>query len=197
MLGTQMIAKGLDYPNVTLVGIISGDTALALPDFRAGERTFALITQVAGRAGRGDNAGRVVLQTFLRDDAAIACALRQDYDHFADSELARRRQAKLPPFDRMVRIILRDRDPEALHKHAAELAAELAAAIDQVGAGMVTMKGPMPCPVSRIAGYARDQIILLSPSAHAIQHVLALARKGGHLTRAERVAVDVDPVALL
>jgi len=197
MLGTQMIAKGLDYPNVTLVGIISGDTALALPDFRAGERTFALITQVAGRAGRGDSAGRVVLQTFLRDDAAIACALRQDYDRFADSELARRRQAQLPPFARMVRIILRDRDPEALHQHAAQLAAELAAAIDQTGSETVTMKGPMPCPVSRIAGYARDQIILLSPSAQALQRVLALTRKAGHLTRAERVAVDVDPVALL
>jgi primosomal protein N' len=97
----------------------------------------------------------------------------------------------------MVRIILRDRDPAALHQHAAELAAELAAAIDQTGAGTVTMKGPMPCPVSRIAGYARDQIVLLSPSAQALQRVLAHARKAGHLTRAERVAVDVDPVALL
>ena len=79
MLGTQMIAKGLDYPNVTLVGVISGDTALALPDFRAAERTFQLITQVAGRAGRGDSPGRVVLQTFLPDDPTIQAALRQDY----------------------------------------------------------------------------------------------------------------------
>jgi primosomal protein N' (replication factor Y) len=197
MLGTQMIAKGLDYPNVTLVGIISGDTALALPDFRAGERTFALITQVAGRAGRGDSAGRVVLQTFLPDDAAIASALKQDYRGFAESELARRQQAQLPPFTRMVRLILRDHDAKALHAHAAELAAELASAIDRGGDGAVTMKGPMPCPVSRIAGYARHQIVLLSPSAKALQQVLALTRQGGRLTRAERVAVDVDPVALL
>src|SRR5207237_2449283 len=79
LLGTQMIAKGLDYPNVTLVGVISGDTALALPDFRAAERTFQLITQVAGRAGRGESAGRVVLQTFLPDDPAIRAAIRQDF----------------------------------------------------------------------------------------------------------------------
>ena len=83
MLGTQMIAKGLDYPNVTLVGVISGDTALALPDFRAAERTFQLITQVAGRAGRGDKPGRVILQTFIPDDPTIAAALRQDYVGFA------------------------------------------------------------------------------------------------------------------
>jgi primosomal protein N' (replication factor Y) len=88
LLGTQMIAKGLDYPNVTLVGVISGDTALALPDFRAAERTFQLITQVAGRAGRGDLPGRVVLQTFLPDDPAIQFAIKQDFVGFAERELA-------------------------------------------------------------------------------------------------------------
>src|SRR5437588_11082954 len=91
MLGTQMIAKGLDYPNVTLVGVISGDTALSLPDFRAAERTFQLITQVAGRAGRGDSPGRVVLQTFQPDDPTIRAAIRQDFAGFARTELAHRR----------------------------------------------------------------------------------------------------------
>jgi primosomal protein N' (replication factor Y) len=89
MLGTQMIAKGLDYPNVTLVGVISGDTALALPDFRSAERTFQLITQVAGRAGRGDLPGRVVLQTFLPNDPVFRDAIQQDYVSFANAELAR------------------------------------------------------------------------------------------------------------
>jgi len=197
MLGTQMIAKGLDYPNVTLVGVISGDTALALPDFRAGERTFQLITQVAGRAGRGDNAGRVVLQTFLPDDSAIQCALRQDYAAFASAELARRKEVSLPPFARMARIILRDQDPEALHLYAEKVAGEIATAIDHAAPEQVKMKGPMPCAINRIAGYWRDQIVLSSGTALAIQRVLAMARQSAHLTQAEKVAVDVDPVSLL
>src|SRR5581483_3027137 len=129
MLGTQMIAKGLDYPNVTLVGVISGDTALSLPDFRAAERTFQLITQVAGRAGRGDSAGRVVLQTFLPDDPTIQSALRQDYAGFTQTELANRKEVGLPPFARMVRIILREQEQDKLHKFSEELAADLAEAI--------------------------------------------------------------------
>jgi primosomal protein N' (replication factor Y) len=203
MLGTQMIAKGLDYPNVTLVGVISGDTALALPDFRAGERTFQLITQVAGRAGRGSSAGRVVLQTFLPDDPAIGHALRHDYIGFAQTELKRRKESGgaggigLPPFSRMARIILRGEDDQALHGYAEQLAADLAGAIEKAAPGLVTMKGPMPCPINRIAGYWRQQIVLLSAKPQAIQRTLALARHGGRLTQAERVAVDVDPVSLL
>jgi primosomal protein N' (replication factor Y) len=197
MLGTQMIAKGLDYPNVTLVGVISGDTALALPDFRAGERTFQLITQVAGRAGRGDGPGRVVLQTFLPDDPAIGYALRQDFSGFAQGELARRREVGLPPFTRMARIILRGQDATDLHKHADQLTADLSAAIGTVGPDQVRLKGPMPCPINRIAGYWRDQIVLFSAKPQALQRVLALVRPTGRLTKAERVAVDVDPVALL
>ncbi|MGN6505073.1 MAG: replication restart helicase PriA, partial [Tepidisphaeraceae bacterium] len=116
MLGTQMIAKGLDYPNVTLVGVISGDTALSLPDFRAAERTFQLVTQVAGRAGRGDKPGRVVLQTFLPEDIALQSAVRQDFEGFATHELEHRRMANLPPMSRMVRIVVRDQSIEALHQ---------------------------------------------------------------------------------
>src|ERR1700728_131129 len=118
ILGTQMIAKGLDFPNVTLVGVISGDTALALPDFRAGERTFQLITQVAGRAGRGDSAGRVVLQTFLPDDPTIQFAIKQDFTGFAKTELGHRREVGLPPYARMVRVVLRDQDQQKLHKYS-------------------------------------------------------------------------------
>jgi primosomal protein N' (replication factor Y) len=198
MLGTQMIAKGLDYPNVTLVGVVSGDTALALPDFRAAERTFALITQVAGRAGRGNSPGRVVLQTFLPDDTAINCALRQDYVGFARTELERRREVGLPPFSRMARIILRDQDPDKLHAHAEQLAADVAGAIEKTPGGeAVRMKGPMPCAMARISGYWRDQIVLISAKPQTLQKVLALVRKTGRLTKAETVAVDVDPMSLL
>ncbi|MGB7158409.1 MAG: primosomal protein N' [Tepidisphaeraceae bacterium] len=196
MLGTQMIAKGLDYPNVTLVGVISGDTALALPDFRAAERTFQLITQVAGRAGRGDAPGRVVLQTFLPDDPTIRAAIKQDYVGFAQTELRHRREVGLPPFARMARIILRDQEQEKLHKHGEELAAHLSDAL-AAEREEVKMKGPMPCAIGRIAGYFRNQIVLLSRTPAPLQRVLASVREKGGLARSERVAVDVDPVSLL
>ena len=196
LLGTQMIAKGLDYPNVTLVGVISGDTALALPDFRAAERTFQLITQVAGRAGRGDAPGRVVLQTFLPDDPTIQFAIRQDYVGFAKRELELRREIPLPPFCRMVRIVLRDQEAEKLHEISETLAAAVNGAVAAVGQG-VTVKGPMPCPISRIAGYYRNQIVMTSPRANQLQRVLAAVRQAKGLAKSDRIAVDVDPVSLL
>ncbi len=196
MLGTQMIAKGLDYPNVTLVGVISGDTALALPDFRAGERTFQLITQVAGRAGRGDAPGRVVLQTFMPDDPTIRFALKQDYVGFATAELKMRKEVGLPPFSRMVRIILRDQEPEKLHTLSGNLAAAVSTAIATLESA-VQMKGPMPCPISRIAGYYRNQIVLISPRAEPLQKLLGEVRRMKALAKSDRVAVDVDPTSLL
>jgi primosomal protein N' (replication factor Y) len=196
MLGTQMIAKGLDYPNVTLVGVISGDTALALPDFRAAERTFQLITQVAGRCGRGDSPGRVVLQTFLPDDPTIQAAIRQDFIGFAKTELAHRRETGLPPFGRMVRIVLREQELPRLHKREDELSGQLAEAIGAQG-NAVKMKGPMPCAIGRIAGYYRHQIVLSAGRAESLQRLLAAVRGEGHLAKSDRIAVDVDPVALL
>jgi primosomal protein N' (replication factor Y) len=199
MLGTQMIAKGLDYPNVTLVGVISGDTSLSLPDFRAAERTFQLITQVAGRAGRGDNPGRVVLQTFMPEDPTIQAALRQDFVGFAASELKSRREVGLPPFGRMVRIVMRDQDQDVLHKKSDELGVKVLDAVAEVagGSGLIVAKGPMPCAISRIAGYFRNQIVLSSPRAELLQKVLGMLREAGHLATSDRIAVDVDPVSLL
>jgi primosomal protein N' (replication factor Y) len=211
MLGTQMIAKGLDYPNVTLVGVISGDTSLSLPDFRAAERTFQLITQVAGRAGRGDNPGRVVLQTFMPEDPTIQSALRQDFAGFAQRELQTRRDVGLPPFGRLVRIVLRDQDQDTLHKKSEDLGAKVLEAVATVEASvlsppsaqdsalrtLILPKGPMPCAINRIAGYYRNQILLSSPRADLLQKVLTLLREAGHLATSDRIAVDVDPVSLL
>ncbi len=196
MLGTQMIAKGLDFPNVTLVGVISGDTALSLPDFRASERTFQLITQVAGRAGRGDAPGRVVLQTFMPHDPTIQAALRQDYAGFARAELSQRREVGLPPFARMARVIYRDQELDKVHSLGEKLATMLSQNVTAEN-GAVMLKGPMPCAITRIAGYHRGQIVLSSPSAAALQRVLAATRKEGGFAESGRVAVDVDPVSLL
>lgn len=196
MLGTQMIAKGLDYPNVTLVGVISGDTALSLPDFRAAERTFQLITQVAGRAGRGDYPGRVLLQTFQPDDPTIQAAIRQDFVGFAKTELLSRKEVGLPPFARMVRIILRHQEPEKLHRHSEELASQLSEAVAAAGQN-IRLRGPMPCPINRIAGYWRNQIVMSCERAGPLQRVLTAVREKGKLAQGERIAVDVDPVSLL
>jgi primosomal protein N' (replication factor Y) len=196
LLGTQMIAKGLDYPNVTLVGVVSGDTALALPDFRAAERTFQLITQVAGRAGRGDAPGRVLLQTFSPDDPTIQAAIKQDYVRFAESELRSRVEVGLPPATRMVRIILRDEDLDKLHDRSQRLAAALAGPVSR-HAGHVKLKGPMPCAINRIAGYHRAQLLLFGPGPVPLQQVLADAREEKAFSDTDRIAVDVDPVSLL
>ena len=113
LLGTQMIAKGLDYPNVRLVGVLNADTALSLPDFRAGERTFQLVSQVAGRAGRGEHPGRVIVQTLSPEEPAIRLAAAHEYPRFAEMELQMRRESELPPARRMARIVCRDKDPRA------------------------------------------------------------------------------------
>ena len=128
LLGTQMIAKGLDFPNVTLVGVINADTALHLPDFRAAERTFQLVTQVAGRTGRGPKGGRVLVQTFSPDHPAIRAAVRHDYAAFAAGELPMRETLRYPPFASMVRLVIRGPVETVTAEFALELAERLKAA---------------------------------------------------------------------
>ena len=125
LLGTQMIAKGLDFPNVTLVGVVNADTALHLPDFRAAERTFQLVAQVAGRTGRGDRPGRVLVQTYCPDHPAIVHAVQHDYEGFAASELPERAKFGVPPFGRMVRLIARGPEESAVDDYLKKLAAGL------------------------------------------------------------------------
>jgi primosomal protein N' (replication factor Y) len=129
LLGTQMIAKGLDFPNVTLVGVINADTALHLPDFRAGERTFQLLSQVAGRSGRGDAGGRVVVQTFSPEHAIIQAASRHDYLAFAGPELALRAALGYPPCASLARIVVRSRVSEQAAAFASTIAERLRTAI--------------------------------------------------------------------
>lgn len=196
LLGTQMIAKGLDVANVRLVGVISGDTSLNFPDFRASERTFQLISQVAGRAGRGAHRGRVVVQSFNPDDPAIQLAAQHDYVTFATQEIKTRAQVGLPPIGRMARIVLRDTDHVANTKRAHELGHALRQANDRLNLN-VRLRGPAVCPIARLADHHRQQIELISADAVSIQKLLTTLRNAGQLISDTHTAVDVDPVSLL
>lgn len=193
LLGTQMIAKGLDFPGVRLVGVINADTALHLPDFRASERTFQLVAQVAGRTGRGTAPGRVIVQTYNPGAPAIELAGRHDYKTFAALELEARRQMSLPPITRMVRIVVRDEHLERATEDAATLAATLA----RLAPAGVRVLGPAPCPIARISNRFRQQVELHAASPTILQQLLADARAAGHLRLGRTMAVDVDPLALL
>lgn len=194
LLGTQMIAKGLDFPGVRLVGVINADTALHLPDFRASERTFQLVCQVAGRAGRGRDAGLVIVQTMSPTAEAIRRAAEHDYLGFAEAEMELRSKCGLPPVTRMARIVCRDEVMEKAEAAAGDIAAALT---ETDGGGVLTITGPMPCPISRLHGYFRFAVEVISPGAGELQRALGELRRRGLLKSDARTAVDVDPLSLL
>jgi primosomal protein N' (replication factor Y) len=193
LIGTQMIAKGLDFPGVSLVGVLSADTAMHLPDFRAEERTYQLVSQVAGRAGRGGHPGRVVVQTLNPHAPSITRAARHDFVGFASDELGARHRAGLPPFVRMVRIVVRDEQHEKARTHALEIA-EL---LRTHGDARVQVNGPMPCTITRIANFYRFGIEMLCPSPKPMQDAMQRVRAKGLLKSDSRVAIDVDPLWLM
>ncbi len=193
LLGTQMIAKGLHFPAVTLVGVVSADTSLDLPDFRAAERTFALVAQVAGRAGRGDAAGEVIVQTLHPDDPSIRAAAGHDYAAFAAGELASRKEHGYPPFRRLLRTVLRSRSLPALDARANDLAARLrSAAVDGV-----EVLGPAAPAIPRIEGFLRRHILVKGASPAAIRQALAVLRSPPTGPKSVDEQHDVDPVGLL
>jgi primosomal protein N' (replication factor Y) len=196
LIGTQMIAKGLDFPNVRLVGVISGDTSLHMPDFRAAERTFQLIAQVAGRAGRSSTPGVVVVQTFSINDPTIKLASKHDFITFAQRELEMRQQIGLPPHTRMARVVVRDIDHEKSYLLCKKLTQELARCNQQLG-NVVRLRGPMPCPIARIADFHRHQVEMVAPDAGTLQKLMTMLRNERLLISDNRMAVDVDPTVLL
>lgn len=193
LLGTQMVAKGLDFPNVRLVGVVNADTSLAQPDFRAAERTFQLVSQVAGRAGRGDDPGLVIVQTMHPAEPCIALAARHDYPAFAAHELGLRRMNRQPPCARLARVVCRDRDADKAERSAAEIARLLRAG---AGAG-VRVDGPMACVLSRIADHFRFAVEVFAPDARTLIGLLGGLRRAGMLKSDAHTAVDVDPVSLM
>lgn len=196
LLGTQMIAKGLDFPNVTLVGVVNADVGLHLPDFRASERVFQLLSQVAGRAGRGEKAGEVVIQTRVPESNAIRYAAAHDMAGFARGELKEREALSYPPHTRIVNVILSSPDPD-LAARGAEAAARWAGRAAR-GYSDVERVGPAPSPIERLHGRYRWHFFLRSPSSGA------LGRLGWSLLREFtpppgdlRIVLDRDPVSLL
>ena len=199
LLGTQMIAKGLDFPGVSLVGVLNADTGLHLPDFRAGERTFQLISQVAGRAGRADNRGQVIVQTLDPSNPAILAAAAHDYDSFAARELADRRRFSLPPFARLARIVCRDPKRETALDRAQRIALTLREQARHLGFGNgeVRIDGPLTPVLTRVSDHYRFSIELLAHRPSTLQALLQSVRALALLKSDARTAIDVDPVSLL
>jgi primosomal protein N' (replication factor Y) len=197
LLGTQMIAKGLDFPNVTLVGVISADTTLAIPDFRASERTFQLICQVAGRAGRKHGQGRVVIQTLHGDLPAVHYATQHDYVGFADSELPLRRDLGFPPFGRLALFVLRHGNPTKVRGAASALADRLKTLLDELVIPEGRVRSPTVAPIARIRNQYRYHLLIQTRDGDGLRHWLSEARRRGLLELPVDWIVDVDPLALM
>lgn len=191
LLGTQMVGKGLDIPEVTLVGVIAADASLSIPDFRAAERTFQLITQVAGRAGRGQVSGKVVVQALTPDHYAVETACRQDYESFASIELQAREEADFPPFSRLILLELSSEDSASLTERANELTAWLT----ENAPPETEALGPVEAPIARVRGKHRMHILLRT---HRIAAARTLVRHAlEHHSGPETVSADVDPVDMM
>lgn len=196
LIGTQMIAKGIDFPNVTLVGVVDADTALHLPDFRSAERTFQLIAQVAGRAGRGPKGGKVLVQTRQPDHPALGFAARHDAEGFLVAELEARRSPPYPPTTSLVRIVASGEDGGAVAERITALATWCDALITRLDLPL-TLLGPAPCPIERITNRWRHHLLLKGEAAVLGGVVRALAPKLGAMRGDVRLALDRDPVSLL
>ena len=198
LVGTQMIAKGLDNPNVTLVGVISADASFNLPDFRAAERGFQLLTQVAGRAGRGEYKGDVIFQTYNPDFYALESAKEQNYEKFYNTEIAAREEFDYPPFSQIIRVIFSCENNFRAEKSAMEIAMRLNTMTDKFGfSEYLSVLGPSPCVIERLNGLYRFQIIIKN-KLHEKGHSF-VSKFFDKITMPKdiRLAIDVDPIDIL
>jgi primosomal protein N' (replication factor Y) len=192
LIGTQMVAKGHDFPGVTLVGVVLADASLNFPDFRAAERTFQVLTQVAGRAGRGDRKGTVIVQGYDIGHYAVEAASRHDYASFARRELATRRELGYPPYTRLALVRFEGAQEVATQAAAAAAALELKGRAGSVE-GEVQVLGPAPAPLARLRGLWRMQVLLKSTMRTALRHVIGPLRA----PEGVRQIVDIDPYDML
>jgi primosomal protein N' (replication factor Y) (superfamily II helicase) len=195
LVGTQMIAKGHDFPRVTLVGVVGADAPLALPDFRAAERTFQLLTQVAGRSGRGDRPGEVVIQSYFPDHYTFQLAITQRFEDFYARESRYRKAMFYPPFTALAGIMVTDRDAV----RAASTAREVGEFLDSLRSNAIRILGPAPAPLERIKRMHRHQLLIKSSSRSTLHHLLDRLRQyiEDRKIGPTRVIIDVDPVSLL
>ncbi len=202
LMGTQMVAKGHDFPNITLVGIICADLSLSFPDFRAGERTFQLLAQVAGRAGRGDRPGRVILQTYNPDHFSIEAARQQDFLSFYNQEIGFRKALKYPPFSRLIQLKISGKDPRETKKHASMLGdlCQSLKASENSRYQSVDIMGPIEASLTRIARRYRWQILLKGSNTRML-HQFINKLMSDHPKVFSRhqvlVAIDVDPFFMM
>jgi primosomal protein N' (replication factor Y) len=187
LVGTQMIAKGLHFPSVTLVGVVLADVGLSIPDYRAGERGFQLLCQVAGRAGRGEHPGRVIIQTYQPDNYAIRAAAAQDYLSFYTKEMAYRRERGNPPYNKLIRLLHTHINQAVCEQEANTVAQTLADERDSRGIGNIEILGPVPAFPARLRGRYRWHIVLRGPEPRELLDHVALSRDWH---------VDIDPVSL-
>jgi len=191
LVGTQLVAKGWDFPNVTLVGIISADTALNLPDFRSAERTFSLITQVAGRSGRGPKGGQVIVQTYNPDHYSIKMALKHNYRSFYDREIEFRKELNYPPSSNLIIVLAKGKDGEKVMEASEKINSLLKREINQA-----TILGPTPAVLNKIAGKYRWQIIIKTTDMKCISEFFQRHHLGFEWKDVE-INVDVDPLSML
>jgi len=194
LVGTQMVAKGLDFPNVTLVGVITADTSLNLPDFRAAERTFQLLTQVAGRAGRGSITGEVIVQTYHPDHYPVVLAASQDFREFWHRESEFRQRLNYPPYCHLARILVVGAIERRVIQDAADLSQRLACEIKAQSTG-IEMLGPAPAALARIKNRYRWHIVLKAPKVEALATVINRAR--AEFPGSSSLVVDIDPLGML
>lgn len=198
LVGTQMIAKGLDNPNVTLVGVISADASFNLPDFRASERGFQLLTQVAGRAGRGEFAGKVLFQTYNPDFYALESAKSQNYGEFYTAEIAAREEFDYPPFSQIIRLILSSQNGFRAEKSAQEIAMRLSLMVEKFGISeRIEVLGPTPCVIERINSQYRFQILIKNKMGEKGHQFVSSFMNKIIMPKDIRFAIDVDPLDIL